>query len=478
MLTCGKQAMWHRNGALRWLWRRSKTVYFDNDPRDRAVVARAVIRAETVVYTPRAGVPWVAEDFDRATRGMYVLATEAANAGVRHFVLRSTLAFFVRVPQSWQLAANWRPRPSPDLDQLCPYLMELSLQEVARATGLHVTVVRLGDDVAEQAALAAALAEPGVPWRVRHVGTCSGRPNTDGGRSWRTVLGPVAPVRSRPISKVAILGASGPLGRVVADELSPDYTLRLADLRSTEETVRQSPDAPLARRLPPPHEEAVLDVRDFESVLAACRGCDAIVNLTVVRKDPVDAFLVNTLGAYHVGRAAAELGIRRVVQTGPQLIDLHGENDFTFDFNLASETPSRPGRHLYGHSKFLGNAVLRVLAEWHDLEVPNLLFNALAQPDAVGGRDTPAMMLSWPDAARAVRYALQAPSLPSPYEEFNCVADLPHGQCLTGKAERLLGWTPSDSLEGLWRVSRSAPPVPTEGRQRLRSSANDADHKA
>ena len=36
--------------------------------------------------------------------------------------------------------------------------------------------------------------------------------------------------------------------------------------------------------------------------------------------DPVEAFRVNTLGAYNVIRAAVECGIRRVVQTGPQQV--------------------------------------------------------------------------------------------------------------------------------------------------------------
>ncbi len=431
----------------------NKSIFFEGDPRDASAVAARVAGVETVVYLPLVQRPRRTEDFDRATRGMYVLATEAAKAGVKHIVLCSTLDFFSRIPQNWHLAPNWRPRPSPLLEQLCPYLMELSLQEVARATGLHVTVLRLGAQVQARETLEQVLAEPSVPWRVRHLGECLARPASDDGKHWREVLGPVAPVASRPIQKVAVLGAGGPIGRVVADELKNHYTLRLADLNSLLEAKAQSPDAPLACPLPLPHEEVFLDVRDFGSVLNACKGCDAIINLTVVRPDAVEAFLVNALGAYNVGRAAAQLGIRRVVQTGPQLITLHGENDFTDDFHLACDSPTRPGRYLYGHSKFLGNEALRVFAEWHDLEVPNLMFNGFAQPDAVSERGSSAMMLSWQDAARAIQCALETSSLPSPYEEFHCVADFPHDQCRTEKAERLLGWKPQDSLEGLWRKS-------------------------
>jgi nucleoside-diphosphate-sugar epimerase len=432
----------------------NKTIFFDGDPRDSATVAAAIVGADTVVYAPPlAYVPRRTEDFDRATRGMYVLATEAAKAGVKHIVLRSTLDFFGRIPQNWHLGTNWRPRPSAELEQLCPYLMELSLQEVARATGLHVTVLRLGAQVQEREALEQALAEPSVPWRVRHLGECVARPVSDNSKHWREVLGPVAPVASRPIEKVVVLGAGGPIGRVVADSLMEHYTLRLADLHSLVDAKEQSPGAPVARPVSLPHEDAYVDVRDLGSVLAACKGCDAIINLTVVRTDPTEAFLVNSLGAYNVGRAAAQLGIRRVVQTGPQLITLHGENDFQYDYHLASDTPTRPGRHLYGHSKFLGNEALRVFAEWYGLEVPNVMFNGFAQPDTVSEGGCAAMMTSWQDAARVIKCALEVPSLPSPYEEFHCVADFPHGQCRTDKAERLLGWRPQDSLEGLWRRS-------------------------
>ena len=431
----------------------SKTIFFDGDPRDSVAVAKAVEGVDAIVFLPTLPPGSSPEEaFDIATRGMYVLATEAVKAGAKHVILGSSLTLFRRIPQNWHLGINWRPRPSPEVESLLPHLRELSLQEVARATGLHVTVLRFGEGATPREAVEKALLEPSVPWRVLHLGDVAGRPVSDNGKPWREVIGPGEPVASRSsLRKVAILGAGGPIGRTVADALKDHYTLRLADLAPLSEAKPQDPNAPIARPLPAPHEEVHLDVRRLDSVLDACKDCDAIINLTVVRPDPVEAFRVNALGAYNVGRAAAQLGIRRVVQTGPQLITLHGESDFLYDYHLASDTPTRPGRHLYGHSKFLGNEALRVLAEWYDLEVPNLMFNGFAQPDTASESGTSAMMLTWQDAARAIKCALQTPSLPSPYEEFHCVADFPHDQCRTDKAARLLGWKPQDKLEGLWR---------------------------
>ncbi len=61
-----------------------------------------------------------------------------------------------------------------------------------------------------------------------------------------------------------------------------------------------------------------------------------------------------------------------------------------------------------------------------------------------------AMTVSWEDAGRAMRHALEAPSLPSPFEIFHILADLPHGKFSNTKAKRLLGWQPRDSLVELW----------------------------
>lgn len=412
---------------------------------DSAAVAGLLRETEAtkVVWLPPANVL-------AAGRGTYALACAAAEVGIERLVVVSTLAVFARHPRNWRLRTNWRPMPSTEPHVLAPYLAELSAREVARATGLRVTVLRRGESLSDEA-LTAALADT-EPWKVRHDGDGMGRPETDGGRSWHEVLAAPEPIASRPIRKIAVLGAGGPIGRVVVDALKDRYTLRVADIAPLAEAKAQSHDAPVARPVAAPHEEVRLDVRDYGSVLDACSGCDAIINLTVVRHQFADAFAVNALGAWNVGRAAAALGIRRVVHTGPQLITLHNENDFSWDFQIACDAPTRPGKYLYGHSKFLGNEAMRVLAEWHDLEVPNLMFNGFAQPGITQAPHGPsAMMTSWDDAARAIVCALEVASLPSPYEEFHCVADFPHQQCRTDKARLLLGWQPQDPLDDLWR---------------------------
>jgi nucleoside-diphosphate-sugar epimerase len=184
----------------------------------------------------------------------------------------------------------------------------------------------------------------------------------------------------------------------------------------------------------------------------ACAGMDAIINCTVVRPHPVDAFLVNAIGAYNVMQAAVAHGIRRVVHTGPLVQHLTGPNDYSWDYDLHVDAPARPFDHLYIHSKYLGQEIVRVFAEYYGLEVPVLLFCALYNPDPEMIKEGfPLFTISWPDTGRALRRALEVTTLPTPYVMVNISADVPHGRFDHDKARAILNWTPRDALEHLWQ---------------------------
>ena len=61
--------------------------------------------------------------------------------------------------------------------------------------------------------------------------------------------------------------------------------------------------------------------------------------------------------------------------------------------------------------------------------------------------------MTFADGGRAVCACLQVPlaRLPSRAEEFWMLVDLPHGVFKAGKAKRLLGWEPRDTLEAYTR---------------------------
>lgn len=442
---------------------------------------------------------------DEATRGSYVLFNAARAAGVERLILLSTLDLFDQLPAHWRVNESWRPRPQPELAQLCTWLAELSVRESSRVGALQSICLRVGrimDDAAAQAVpfdpawvhiadviqgvrRALHYSGPRRPdWAIFHLMAPGPRakvrltyagatvqklgyqPEHDFAahwgrqasvgeadlRPWREVLAPAA-LRSRPIRKVVIFGAGGPIGAVTTQELLSSYTLRVTDVRPIADLVGearpQAPGAPLPAVVPSPHEMAVVDVRDPAQVTAACAGMDAIINCSVVRPDPVNAFLVNTLGAYNVMQAAVTHGIRRVVHTGPLVQHLTGWGDYTWDYDIPVDAPGRPYDHLYIHSKYLGQEICRVFAEAHGLEVPVLLFMSLNNPEL------PLMshpfMISWPDTGRALRRALEAVDLPSPFEMVNISADLPHRRYDHGKARGLLDWTPRDGMESFWQ---------------------------
>lgn len=443
---------------------------------------------------------------DDATRGTFVLVNAARQAGIERIILLSTLDLFDRLPSHWKVNEGWRPRPTPDIAQLAPWMAELSLRENVRRGQLQGICLRLGqvvddryandnpfdprwvhvDDVVLAIRCALRYQAPYMPhWSVFHVmaagpyakirlsDAASGAaefgyaPTRDfqsywpaepsalslrDNRSWREVLAPQQ-MPSRPIRRVVIFGAGGPMGVVTTQELSSSYKLRVTDVRPISEINSfvdpQLPGAPLPIPLGPPHENRVVDVRDPEQVLDAVEGMDAIINVTVVRPHPVNAYLVNTIGAYNVMRAAVAHNIRRVVHTGPLVQHLKGIGDHSGDYELSVDAPPRPYDHLYIHSKYLGTEICRVFAEYYGLEVPALLFFTLHDPEIP---DTPhPFMISWPDTGRALRRGLEVTSLPTPFEMFNVSADLPHGRYDFSKARAILDWQPRDGLEDFWQ---------------------------
>jgi nucleoside-diphosphate-sugar epimerase len=492
------------------LAREHAVTVLDGDPRDRETAARATEGVDAIVCalpSIEGGDPLPA--LDRASRGTYNLITTATSAG--RFVLLSSLRPFERYPLDHRVTEYWAPRPTTDPADLVPFAAEAVVREAAHTLPLKAVCLRLGEVVGDGArpdtralhvedalqAVERALAfdagpdEPASGWWAFHIVGAgrtrfplgmAGQPGAQNGH--RATLGyapghdvagdaPLTPLETTAprrltgqpggaARRVVVFGAGGPLAAISAPALAGDHVLRLTDRRPLAEIVAagkpQSRGAPVPRLLDPPHETLEVDVTDYSQVLAATRGMDAVINMTVVRPDPVEAWRVNTLGAYNVVRAAAECGIRRLVQTGPQQVTNTMPGGYWSDFDLPSDLPPRPGVALYFISKFVGQEIVRVFAQEHDLEVPTLVFGPFTnpddcEPDQRGGYP---FLVSWADAAEAVRGALRAPSFPRPFEVFHIVADLPHGKYRNDRAKEALHWQPRDRLDVHWRRPRGA----------------------
>jgi hypothetical protein len=250
--------------------------------------------------------------------------------------------------------------------------------------------------------------------------------------------------------RVLLLGGNGQMGPHVVRALAGRHDLLVTDVS----------DGPADFA----HEYRRLDAGDTDGVIAAAAGMDAIVNLSVARRERRAAFDVNTRGNYNVVRAAKAHGIRRIVNTGPYY-QVTGPRYDEWDFELSADLPPQPGTRLYALSKALGQEILRVWSEQHDVYIQTLLFflmrdaapTAAASRDrndtAAPGRDLTPFTIAWPETGTAVRAALEVElaRLPSRCESYFVFPQLPHGKYSSAKIRRVLAWEAQHHLEHLWQ---------------------------
>jgi len=433
----------------------------DGDLRDAAFAAQVVQGVDVILHFAPISLSWATDEdnLDHATRGTYYLAHAAAKAGVKRIIQASTLKLFDVFPANYKVDPSWRARPQAQIDHLCARMAEITLRETVRdlsrnpTTQLRGICLRLGevtrDEIAE--ALQQALTFDYDLWGIRHVGKRSSsivhRPSS--------VSSLQSPISNFP-RRVVIFGSGGPLASSTAKEMAQgDYVLRQTDVRPLADVLAENkpqlPGAPLPTILAVPHEERLVDVTDYAQVLAASEGMDAIINCTVIRHSIDQSFRVNLLGAFNVMRAAVAHGIRRVVHTGPFMLGQKGAGGYYWDDYLVDDIPARPGDGMVSYiiTKLLGQEVCRIYAEQYQLEVPTLTFAGFYNPEVVtAGLAT--LAVSWADAARAIRCAVEVPNLPSPYEYMHIGADTPLGVFPNDKAKRILNWQPQDDLHQWW----------------------------
>ena len=233
--------------------------------------------------------------------------------------------------------------------------------------------------------------------------------------------------------KILVLGAASRIGPYVVDALEADHELLLTDVIDVESD----------------HASRRVDISSLDEVTDAMQGMDAVINCTVERRDRQRAFDVNTLGCYHVMRAAVDTGVRRVINTGPHFT-VQGPSYEGFDYGIEPDAPSHPGVNLYAHSKGIGQEICRVFAENNDLHVLMLLFYIFrADDDKVFNHPH---LISWEDSAQAVRCAIDVDlaTMPSRCEVFSILCEQPHRRFSNKKARYFLGWEPKDDLSRHW----------------------------
>jgi len=246
---------------------------------------------------------------------------------------------------------------------------------------------------------------------------------------------------------VLIVGANGYLGPHVVKALAPHYHLRVTDIKPPPAEIRKKFHE---------HEFLNADVTSPSQVMDAARGMDAIINLSVVRRDRVLGFRVNALGCYNIMQAAVRHHIQRIINTGPHFT-IAGPSYERFDHAISPDLPPHPGTGLYPLTKSLGQEICRAFTLTHDIYVQDYLFYSLRDAEQLkpGAGGVP-FVVSWGDAAEVFRLGLEIDlaRLPSRCEVFFVFADSPQGKFLNDKARQVLGFAPKDDVSLLWRKKR------------------------
>lgn len=234
------------------------------------------------------------------------------------------------------------------------------------------------------------------------------------------------------MKKILVLGASGQVASYTTPGLEPYYQLVLADVR------------------PHPFGKPVIpvDISVYDQVLEASRGVDAIMDLAAYKNHPVFDFEITTKGAFHVMRAAAAHGIKKVIITGPQLVRGGYDNDFDVD-----DVPPTVSTGYNVLTKYLSIELCKAYARAYGIQTIFFLFNGLGpKPTApVSKQDFPPMVIVWEDLHHACRLALEVESVPDNCQVFTMLSYLGHGKYLIDKAKRILGYEPLEPVQEYYK---------------------------
>lgn len=194
------------------------------------------------------------------------------------------------------------------------------------------------------------------------------------------------------MTRVLLTGAAGQIGRLLRAGLpSSGWALRCLDIAELGE--------------PGTDEQLVhADVTDFDAVLAAAQGVDAVVHMGGLASEAAyeDIRRVNIDGTFHVFEAARQAGVGRVVFASSN----HAVGFTPRADRVSVDTRARPDS-FYGVSKVAGEALGSLYADRYGLSVVCLRIGSqLPRPTKLRHLST---WLSDGDVVRLVDAALSAP---------------------------------------------------------------------
>jgi uronate dehydrogenase len=194
--------------------------------------------------------------------------------------------------------------------------------------------------------------------------------------------------------RLLLTGAAGEIGRVLRPALrGVAEKLRWHDLRASGDAA--------------PGEEVMTgDLALPGAAEAATEGVDCIVHLAGIPREtggtPEEILAANVVGTHRMFEAARQAGVRRFIFASSN----HVIGFYRANRRVGTAEPPRPDGH-YGVSKVFGEAMGRLYADKHGMEVAALRIGAFrARPG--NGRELGAW-ISHRDMAQLARRCVEAP---------------------------------------------------------------------
>ena len=229
---------------------------------------------------------------------------------------------------------------------------------------------------------------------------------------------------------MVMTGAAGAIGTAVAAELAAMWDLRRTDLNADPHG-----DLPIA----------ALDVTDGAALRAAFAGVDAVVHLAGDPRPSAtwdDLHLPNVVGTLEVARAAAELGVRRLVLASSQ----QAVAGYPEDRQVRAGDPPLP-RNLYGATKAWAEAVGGWIANTTPTSVVALRIGFFGLTPPAGTDDTPRNRAAWlsaGDCARLIRAAVEGEPGAARLTVVSGISANRYRKADLGPAEASIGYAPVD----------------------------------
>lgn len=226
---------------------------------------------------------------------------------------------------------------------------------------------------------------------------------------------------------LAITGAAGKIGTTLRHGLRDAApSLRSIDVSSIDDPLHGE-------------EIVVADVTDLPALEEAFDGVEAVIHLAAIATEAPfhDILESNVRGTYHVFEAARRRGVRRVVFAS----SAHATGYYEWGLEVGPDDPVRPDT-FYGVSKVAGEALGRLYADKHGLEVVSIRIVGFA-PEP---RDTGYLWgwLSPGDCVRLFRRAIEAEGI-----RYLCLYGLSRNARATWSTDGwdTIGYEPVDDAE-------------------------------